>query len=337
MMEDEKAEHYKELLGSLVDMIEQRDAYTAGHTQRVASYCEMIAEDMGVEKTARQQLYEAAVLHDIGKLVVPDAILLKPGRLNKGEFELIKQHLTAGYDILHKIKYYQPLAEIIRYHHEKYDGTGYFGYKGNTIPIISHILIVADAIDAMTSNRIYQARKTMQEALQEVNDLKGRWYDPEVADAACRALQNYTEENKEEKSQVPITLIEKARFSYYYKDQLTGVYNETYLKMMLEGFTPEGNFGGFIMIRTLGMHKFNTKHGWHMGDELLKSISNQLTQYVSSEHVFRVMGDDFILGCKDNESCITIMSKLDFKLDTEKNIKIDVSMVSKEMILNFIE
>lgn len=332
-MEDEKAQHYKQLLESLVDMIEQRDAYTAGHTLRVGMFCEKIAKELGLERKRRKKIYEAAILHDIGKLVVPDSVLLKPGKLTKNEFELIKQHLSAGYEILNKIEYYKPLAEIIRYHHEKYDGSGYFGFKGKDISIDSHILIVADAIDAMTSNRIYQARKSMEEALEEIKSFAGKWYHPDVAQAAYDALKDI--DLGKNSSQIPLTAMEKARFSYYFKDQLTSAYNETYLKMVLEGMIPEVYFEEFVMVCIGGMSKFNAKNGWHGGDKILSSIGMQIHTKISKEHIFRVMGDDFIIGCRNKEECTTIASQL--KLDLPSEINVNINIVDKKRVINFIE
>jgi diguanylate cyclase (GGDEF)-like protein/putative nucleotidyltransferase with HDIG domain len=334
-MEDEKTLHYQQLIESLNDMIEQRDAYTAGHTFRVAKYSDMIAKEMKLDSLRRQKLYEAAVLHDIGKIVVPDAILLKPGRLSKNEFSLIKSHLDAGYDILNKIDYYKPLAEIIRYHHEKYDGTGYLGFKGDDIPVEGHILIVADAIDAMTSNRIYQARKTVEEAVSEIVSLKGRWYDPDVVDATKNVFENFSNED-EETTQMPITDLEKARLSYYFKDQLTGSYNETYLKMVIDGLAFDSSFESFIFVKVGGMTKFNSNYGWHAGDEMLILIAEQIHKQIdnNSSIVFRVLGDDFVIGMKSLEQALSLENSLNIEIDRE--ISISIEKIDRKDILKIL-
>jgi diguanylate cyclase (GGDEF)-like protein/putative nucleotidyltransferase with HDIG domain len=334
-MEDEKTLHYQQLIESLNDMIEQRDAYTAGHTFRVAKYSDMIAKEMKLDSLRRQKLYEAAVLHDIGKIVVPDAILLKPGRLSKNEFSLIKSHLDAGYDILNKIDYYKPLAEIIRYHHEKYDGTGYLGFKGDDIPVEGHILIVADAIDAMTSNRIYQARKTVEEAVSEIVSLKGRWYDPDVVDATKNVFENFSNED-EETTQMPITDLEKARLSYYFKDQLTGSYNETYLKMVIDGLAFDSSFESFIFVKVGGMTKFNSNYGWHAGDEMLILIAEQIHKQIdnNSSIVFRVLGDDFVIGMKSLEQALSLENSLN--IDVDREISISIEKIDRKEILKIL-
>lgn len=308
-MEDEKLLHYKQLLESLVDLIEQRDAYTAGHTKRVSLYCDMIGKALGLPDDQRAQLVEAAVLHDIGKIVVPDVILLKPGRLSKIEFDLIKMHAKSGYEILKRISYYKPLAEIIRYHHEKYDGSGYpEGVKGEMIPLSSQIMIVADAIDAMTSNRIYQSRRSIPEAISEIVRYKGVWYHPDVVDAAVLALSNLEEDSIS--TQLPISLTEQARFSYYFKDQLTGVYNEFYLKMIIDGLVPKIAYPCYLLVEIKGMTVYNAHHGWHAGNVLIHTISERVQLIVPNEQIFRVFGDDFVIGCHSSKEAKSYLKKL---------------------------
>ena len=325
-MEDEKLLHYKQLLESLVDLIEQRDAYTAGHTRRVAVYCDLIAKTIGMDTDQRSQLYEASILHDIGKIVVPDSILLKPGRLDKSEYELIQSHLTMGYQMLNRISYYRPLAEIIRCHHEKYDGSGYpQGLMGDDISLASHIMIVADAIDAMTSNRIYQPRRTMANAIEEIVRYKGIWYHPRVVDAAVLALQNVSGDIVA--SQVPVTPMERARLSYYFKDQLTGVYNESYLHMIVNNMIPDVFYSHYLLIEIKGMSNYNAHHGWHSGSMLIQTISEKLLKVISSEHIFRVFGDDFVVGSNSLEKIQSYKKKLNHSIE-------GIDLIIRELNIN---
>ena len=121
----ERTVNDQETIFTFVHMIEQRDTYTAGHTERVAAYCQLIAKEMGVVGHDIFKLYRAAIFHDIGKIATPDAVLLKPGNLSALDYELIKLHATAGYEMLSKIDSYKELAEIILHHHERHDGQGY--------------------------------------------------------------------------------------------------------------------------------------------------------------------------------------------------------------------
>ncbi len=300
-LEEEKERHYKELIEMLAGVIEQRDSYTAGHTRRVADYSAAIAQELNLPHEDIARLREAAVLHDIGKVFIPDSILLKPGRLTDQEYELIKKHLEAGCEILGKIDYYQPLAEIIRFHHEKYNGTGYpSGKKEDEIPLMSHIMIVADALDAMTTNRIYQGRKSSEQAVEELLAYRGIWYHPDVTDAAvklCRSGRIFQGST----SQMPETDIEKERFSYFFKDQMTGLYNENYLKLILNGERYSG-FGFFLLIELRGMSLFNQKYGWNRGNSVIKKAAENLLNFTNEqESIFRFHGDDFLIAFRDSE------------------------------------
>ena len=123
-LEEEKIRNFEKTLLAFVEMIEDRDTYTGGHSQRVADYSKLIAQKMGRSDAECDLLHQAGILHDIGKIVTPDSILLKPGKLNGLEYKLIQEHVKVGYDLLSKIPMYKEIAEIIFYHHEHYDGGG---------------------------------------------------------------------------------------------------------------------------------------------------------------------------------------------------------------------
>jgi len=213
-------------------MIEGRDTYTGGHSQRVANYCRMIAEKMDCSPEECDLIYRAGILHDVGKITTPDAILLKPGKLSELEFKLIQEHVTESYRILLQIPMYKDMAEIIICHHERYDGQGYpNGVKSDEIPFLARIMIIADAFDAMTTNRIYKGRKDTLSAIEELKALSGKQFHPEVVESAVEVLSNI--EAPEVINQLPTTEIEKERFSYFYRDQLTNAYNSDYLNFIL--------------------------------------------------------------------------------------------------------
>jgi len=227
-----KIKDYEQHIFSLVNIIEKRDSYTAGHTQRVAKYSVMIAKEMGFNKEKVDDLYRACMLHDIGKISTPDSILLKPGKLTALEYDIIKEHVVVSYELLCNVDIYKDIAEIVRHHHEHYDGSGYpQGLKGDEIPILSQIMTVADAFDAMTTNRIYKTRKNVETALVELSALGSKQFHSEVVKAAVVALEDI--EIEIDITQRPKSKIEKERFSYFYKDQITGVYNKDYLEFVL--------------------------------------------------------------------------------------------------------
>lgn len=175
-----------EALGSVV---ETRDPYTASHQRRVACLACAIAEEMGgMGGLQMKSIRTAAILHDIGKLYVPFEILNKPGPLKDFEFALIKNHPQAGHDILKNIEFPWPVARIVQQHHERLDGSGYpTGLTGNTILPEACVIGIADVVEAMSSHRPYRPSKGIESALQEINQGRGRLYDPQAVDA-CLAL-----------------------------------------------------------------------------------------------------------------------------------------------------
>ncbi len=293
-LENEKIYNYEQTLIALVKMIEQRDTYTGGHSERVAKYCKIIATEMGCEPAERDLIYRAGILHDIGKVVTPDTILLKPGKLEANEYKLIQEHVTAGKQMLEKIPMYKELASIIGSHHERYDGTGYPDrLSGDAIGLLSRIMIVADAFDAMTTNRIYRARLSKTEALAEIDAHSAKQFDPIVARCAILALEKI--EIDINSTQMPKGKIEEERFSYFYKDQITGLYNQTYLDLILVQNSGSDVYKYINFISIHNFSNFNQSSGWHNGDILLNTIGLYLMRTFPKYLLFRFEGDDFII------------------------------------------
>jgi PAS domain S-box-containing protein/putative nucleotidyltransferase with HDIG domain len=179
----ESYERLERLLEQMVDVlaatVEVRDPYTAGHQRRVAQLACAIAREMGLPEDLIEGLRMAAQIHDIGKIYTPAEILSRPGRLNPPELELVRTHPQAGYEILRKIDFPWPVAEIVRQHHERLDGSGYpQGLKGEEIRLEARIMAVADVVEAMASHRPYRPAHTIEEALEEIARYKGQLYDP---------------------------------------------------------------------------------------------------------------------------------------------------------------
>jgi len=170
-------------LGATVAM---RDPYTAGHERRVAWLACRIAQRLGWSQEAIERVHTAALVHDVGKIAIPAEILSKPTRLTEPEFELVKAHADAASDILASVDFDGPVAEIVRQHHERLDGSGYpRALRGDEILPGARVLAVADAVEAMITHRPYRAALSLEEALAEVG-VASR-YDAEAA-AACREL-----------------------------------------------------------------------------------------------------------------------------------------------------
>ena len=169
---------------------EMRDPYTAGHERRVGEIAAAIGAELAFDARRQEGLRVAGYLHDIGKMTIPSEILSKPGRLSSVEFELIKGHAQASYDVLKEVDFPWPVARIAREHHERMDGSGYpQGLKGEAILLEARIMAVADVIEAMASHRPYRAGLGIEQALAEIERGRGSVYDPVVADACLRLFR----------------------------------------------------------------------------------------------------------------------------------------------------
>jgi putative nucleotidyltransferase with HDIG domain/diguanylate cyclase (GGDEF)-like protein len=291
---DFQNKNYEQTLYSMVEMIEDRDTYTAGHSQRVANYAKMIAEDMGYSQEECLKIYQAGMLHDIGKIATPDAVLLNPSHLNDIEYTLIKEHVNVGYRLLKHVPMFQSLAEIVYSHHERYDGGGYpRGLSGDEITKLARILIVADAFDAMTTSRVYKSRKTISEAIQEIKNLSSKQFHPEVVAVSVKTLKNVVIDNTI--NQVPISALEEKRFAYFYKDTLTDLYNKNYLELLLNKNTYEHKYQFLEVLFVKDFSKYNKKHSWSEGDKFLREFADFLKEKLPNEIIFRVFGDDFVI------------------------------------------
>lgn len=172
-----------ETIATISSMLEARDSYTKGHSVRVAEYSVMLAERAGWREQAIQNLRHIALLHDIGKVGIPDNVLNKPGKLTEEEFAIIKSHTIIGADILKEIKSIPEIEAGARYHHERYNGTGYpCGLEAEEIPAVARIIGIADAFDAMNSKRIYRDSLSPEVIRRELVNGKGTQFDPYFLD-----------------------------------------------------------------------------------------------------------------------------------------------------------
>src|SRR5262250_684415 len=186
-LEDEKR-HVEEMAGlhlrtieALALAIEAKDHTTHDHLQRVRVYAIEVAKELGISPAEMEALHAAALLHDIGKLAIPEHIISKPGRLTPEEFEKMKIHPLVGAEILERVRFPYPVVPIVRAHHEKWDGSGYpYGLKGTEIPIGARILSAVDFLDAMASDRQYRRALPMQEVMARLQQESGKSFDPRV-------------------------------------------------------------------------------------------------------------------------------------------------------------
>lgn len=293
-LQNELISNYENAIRSIVKMIEGRDTYTGGHSERVALYSKKIAEAMGCIKEECDLIYQAGILHDVGKITTPDAILLKPGKLTNEEYTLIKNHVVAGYDILSEVPMYNNFVDIILAHHEHFDGSGYpRSLKGEEIPLAARIMSVADSFDAMTTGRIYKSRMTPDQAISELQKMSGIWYDPNVIKYALDVLKSvYIDDSA---NQEPSSEMDDDRFAYFYKDPLTHLHNHDYLDLILKKNKQDGESLCLNMLNMKNFTAYNQKYGWSEGDILLRSFADYLVSEFPDYQIFRVFGDNFAL------------------------------------------
>jgi putative nucleotidyltransferase with HDIG domain len=182
------------LIYSLVAALDSRDPYTAGHSSRVALYSLWIAGKLGLDEEENRHFYQATLMHDIGKIGVPDRILLKSTSLSEQEFQIMISHTTKGANILSRMgtsERAKSAVQIARHHHEKMDGSGYpDGLIGEQIPYLARIVAVADAFDAMTTDRPYSEGRSYQDGVKEIVRCKGTHFDPLIVEAFSEVMRD---------------------------------------------------------------------------------------------------------------------------------------------------
>lgn len=178
-----------QVVGAIANAVDAKDEETNGHSVRVAAYSVKIAESMGLGQNIVDHVYQAALLHDVGKVGVPDTVLKKNGKLTEEEFEIIRSHTTVGKEILSAIKSVPYITEGSYYHHERWDGKGYpQGLKGEEIPLMGRIIAVADVYDALVSKRCYKESMSKQSVVEEIVKGSGTQFDPKIVQAFLKCI-----------------------------------------------------------------------------------------------------------------------------------------------------
>jgi cyclic di-GMP phosphodiesterase len=183
----ELEEIYNATLENLMTAMDMRDVETFGHSLTVAKYTQALARLVGINDSGvLDNIRKGSLLHDVGKIAIPDAILKKPSRLSASEWAKIKLHPVLGYGLIREIKMVKEVGNIILYHHERYDGTGYpRGLKNKSIPLEARVFALADALDAITSHRPYRKERDFKTAKKGILENRGTQFDPQVVDAFC--------------------------------------------------------------------------------------------------------------------------------------------------------
>jgi len=188
-LEDKYREQFLAMASTLVSLVDLKDCYTGGHSTRVATYSRLIALELNLDDTELETIVMAASLHDIGKIGVPDHILLKPGRLTDEEFELIKKHSEFGWMVLRNIEGFEDASMMLLHHHERFGGGGYPGdLQGHQIPLGARVIAVGDTFDALTTDRSYRKGRSEEQAIEEIVRCSQTQFDPAIVRAFCAAM-----------------------------------------------------------------------------------------------------------------------------------------------------
>ncbi len=300
---------------TVANTVDAKDDYTKGHSMRVAAYSELLAQRLGWSEEEIQNIYYVAMLHDVGKIGVPDAVLNKPFKLTDVEFRLIKGHTLMGAEILNDFRMFPNISVGAKYHHERYDGKGYpEGLKGESIPLVARVIGLVDSYDAMTSNRVYRKRLSDDIVMQELEKGKGSQWDPDLVDIFVDLIKEGALAKMwmpEEDMATPIfgsgkILGESMSFENVLDspvDYLTGLLSkqkgehDIALSLRADG-------GSLMLIDMDHFRKINDEYGHLMGDVALKMTADVLREVCGNNLVCRTGGDEFLYyldGVMDEE------------------------------------
>lgn len=298
---------------TIAHTIDLKDRYGEGHSLRVALYSREIARRLGWTVEELENLYNVALLHDIGKIAIEDSILNKMGTLTEQEYESVKRHTKVGADIVKNTTFIPGIKEGISYHHERYDGTGYVGLKGKDIPLIARILAVADAVTAMEEDRPFRRRLSSMELEKELISNKGKQFDPDIVNVAVEMLhEGYDVDEKlaQMMKQIPgdvsetgelmrqvVTTSTQETKSELEKDSLTGFLNRRSFEEKIEKFLRKPmSYGTFFMMDMDNFKSVNDTYGHLAGDELILVFADIIKNCVrEQDFVCRVGGDEFAI------------------------------------------
>lgn len=289
---------------TVANTIDAKDDYTKGHSIRVAYYSEALARKIGWSEEEVQNIHYIALLHDIGKIGVPDSVLNKPFKLTNVEFELIKNHTVMGAEILKDIKMFPHVSVGAKFHHERYDGRGYpSGLKGDEIPLVARVIGIVDSYDAMTSNRVYRKRLQDEMVKQELIRGKGTQFDPYLVDQFMELLEegNLQQNIPEEDMVMPIFNSDKIYSGVTREetglnsrvDYLTGLLGREQGEKEITESLRNGN-GCIMMIDLDNFREMNDKFGHLAGDYVLKEVADLLKDVSQKNIVCRMGGDEFL-------------------------------------------
>lgn len=341
-----------QMIRTLSDTIEAKDEYTRGHSRRVAEYAALMAEELGWSREDRRNLKNAAYLHDVGKIAIPDNILNKPTRLLDGEYEVIKEHTVIGAGILKNVSLIENAEKVARYHHERYDGKGYpEGLEGEEIPIEARIVAVADSYDAMNSKRIYRNPMSMDAIRKELIRNRGLQFDPALVDVFLKLLDENRIQAGEKEAERSADIIlselkeestlEAGEFFSNVVDTMKSQ-RETENIDFLTGL-PMRNLGERQIARDMqeqpgclvfldmdNLKKINDIYGHKAGDKVLKLLGDTISDCGEDSVACRLGGDEFLLFVRNiaRDDVEELVGRIFEKFNAEKEQDVEIRCAS---------
>ena len=300
---------------TVANFIDSKDEYNFGHSTRVAKYAQAIALELGWSAQEARNIHYVGLLHDIGKIGVPIGVLNKKTTLTSSEQRLVQQHTVIGAEILKDIKTVAHVHEGALYHHERYDGSGYpHGLAEQDIPLVARIIAIADAYDAMTSDRKYRINLTDEEASKEIAECSGKHFDPYLAGVVCRMIDEGIFEKLRAQTDMPkadnIILESNALMAKVMHgeiettkaeaelDYLTQIWNRKNGERHITEYLRIGD-GALLIIDLDNFKLVNDTYGHLTGDRVLKEVADILRVHGKNEYVCRMAGDEFLIFVRD--------------------------------------
>lgn len=336
--------------------VDAKDRYTKGHSVRVAQYCLAIAKKLNWSKQDCLNLYYIALLHDIGKIGIPDSILNKPVKLTDEEYRLVRSHTVMGANILRPITMVPQISDGARYHHERYDGKGYpYGLKGDDIPYVARIIGIADAYDAITSNRIYEKAQVQDHAIKELRKGRGTQFDPFLTDVMLEIIKDgfeFSENPEFEFTQDDYELAENDSFivevckkteTDSHKtsdvDYLTEFPTRKSFELSVNEYLDDPlNHGAMFLMDIDNFTYVNENYGHIAGDHIICRLADVIRSHIeTTANMCRISGDEFAVFYRDKRSQEWLEEKAkafmqDFKdsiaeIDIDHQLSISIGIV----------
>ena len=318
---DEIQKIFIQSITTITYAVDAKDRYTKGHSVRVAQYCLAIAKKLSWSKQDCLNLYYTALLHDIGKIGIPDSILNKPVKLTDEEYRLIRNHTIMGSNILKPITMVPQICDGARYHHERYDGKGYpFGLKGDEIPYAARIIGIADAYDAITSNRIYEKARVTDYAVNELKKGRGTQFDPYLTDVMLEIIESgfeFTEtpqfefetekEGENEADSFIVQVCQKTEKDVQKAedmDSLTGFPIRKAFENSVNTYLDNpSNRGTMFLMDVDNFLYVNKSYGHIAGDHIICRLADIIRTYIEEDsYICRVSGDEFAIFYQNGRS-----------------------------------